>query len=111
MAQPPDQAVPPGTGSVHGCGDLTIYAAAHFKETVLAALEHSSSLSIDLSEVAELDTAGLQVLILAAREASRAGKSVKLVSPSHVVTSTLALCGLDSVFATQGLQASAEERA
>jgi anti-anti-sigma factor len=74
--------------------DLTIYTVTEWKETLLSALERSSALSIDLSAVRELDTAGLQLLLLAGREAQRAGKSVTLVAPSDAVAEVVELCNL-----------------
>jgi len=53
--------------------DLTIYTVAEWKETLLSELEGSPALAIDLSDVSELDTAGLQLLLFTGREAQRTG--------------------------------------
>ena len=45
--------------------DLTIYNALEQKQQLLDALSATSRLELDLSQVAEIDTAGLQLLILA----------------------------------------------
>ena len=52
-------------------GELTIITAAEDKERLLGALQTSSGLRVDLAAVEEIDTAGLQVLLLARREADR----------------------------------------
>lgn len=63
-------------------GPLTIYEAVERKRELLAALGAAAHLEIDLSGVDEMDTAGLQLLVLAGREAGSAGKSVAVVMHS-----------------------------
>lgn len=79
-------------------GELTIYTVASWKETLLAELERGPALCIDLRAVAELDTAGMQLLLLANREAQRTGKALALVAPSEAVTQVLELCNVSSQF-------------
>ena len=55
--------------------DLTIYHALAQKALLLAALDGADELELDLAQVSEIDTAGLQLLILLKKEAQRAGKS------------------------------------
>lgn len=59
---------------------MTIYQAVEHKQTLLAALAAGDLLEIDLSAVDEMDTAGLQLLVLAAREAAKAGKTARVVA-------------------------------
>ena len=49
-------------------GELTIYTAAAIKQQLDQLLGRSAELEIELSQVSEMDTAGLQLLILAKRE-------------------------------------------
>jgi anti-anti-sigma factor len=63
-------------------GDMTIYQAGEMKPELLKALGMGSDLELHLSEVTEIDTAGFQLLILIKREASRLGKSVRMVAHS-----------------------------
>jgi anti-anti-sigma factor len=70
-------------------GDLTIYSAAADKQALLAALEAAAALEVDLSRVAEMDTAGLQLLVLLKREAARRGKSMRLVAHSAAALGVL----------------------
>jgi len=49
-------------------GELTVYEAALVKDELFEALQGESNVRIDLSGVSEVDTAGLQVLLMAHRE-------------------------------------------
>ena len=63
-------------------GALTIYDAAAGKQSLLSALGNVDELEIDLSAVTEMDTAGLQLLIMLKRAAIAAAKDVRLVAHS-----------------------------
>lgn len=79
-------------------GALTIYDAAAAKGQLLDALAKSTELEIDLSAVDELDTAGLQLLILLKREAVKAGKHIHLVQHSAASLEVLDRYNLASYF-------------
>jgi anti-sigma B factor antagonist len=64
-------------------GSMTIYEAAADKPALLGALAEATEMEIDLSSVVEMDTAGLQLLILVKRESLRAGKPVRLTGHSE----------------------------
>lgn len=49
-------------------GELTVYEAALVKDELFEALQGEANVCIDLSGVSEVDTAGLQVLLMAHRE-------------------------------------------
>ena len=70
-------------------GEMTIYHAQEIKEQMLAGLESCGKLELDLSQVGEIDTAGLQLLIMAKREAGRTGKALQLVAHSTAVREVL----------------------
>ena len=72
-------------------GDLTIYTAVACKQKLLEALSDSKTVEIDLSKVNEIDTAGVQVLLLAQREARQAGKSAAVTSLSPAAREVLDL--------------------
>lgn len=78
--------------------DLTIYHAMEQKQQLLDALARSGALELDLSQVAEMDTAGLQLLMLAKREAARLEKPLSIVAHSPVVLQTLDFCNLAAFF-------------
>ena len=64
-------------------GSMTIYEAAADKPALLGALANATEMEIDLSAVVEMDTAGVQLLILVKRESLRAGKPVRLTGHSE----------------------------
>lgn len=78
--------------------DLTIYHALELKQTLLEALSSTSDLELNLSQVSEMDTAGLQLLILLKKEAQRAGKSVRIVAHSQAVSAVIDFCNLAAEF-------------
>ncbi len=78
--------------------DLTIYHALEHKERLIAALDAGDGLELDLSPVGEIDTAGLQLLILAKREAARRDKALAIVAHSPAVRQTLEFCNLAAFF-------------
>lgn len=65
--------------------DMTIYHALEQKSLLLDALSEGETLELDLSQVAAIDTAGLQLLLLIKRESSLAGKQLKLTGHSPPV--------------------------
>lgn len=78
--------------------DMTIYNAAVQKQMLLDALNTCDELDLDLSQVAEMDTAGFQVLLLTKREAIKAGKAVRLTAHSKAVTEVLDLYNMAGYF-------------
>ncbi|MEW5755495.1 MAG: STAS domain-containing protein [Pseudomonadota bacterium] len=82
-------------------GDMTIYTAAELKPTLLSLLEGGNEAELDLSRVAEIDAAGVQLLMLAKREAARAGKTLRFVNHSQSVVECLDLCNLTAAFGDQ----------
>jgi anti-anti-sigma regulatory factor len=74
--------------------ELTIVTAAGHRETLLAALRDASDVRVELSGIPDLDTAGLQVLLLARDEGARRHVPVEFADPSSAVAEVLALTGL-----------------
>jgi anti-anti-sigma factor len=87
---------------LHIAGDMNIYTAAELKRQLLDALAAAEKLEVHLAQVSELDTAGLQQLLLARREAIRLGKRLRLVELSAAIREVLALCHLHAYFAADG---------
>jgi anti-anti-sigma factor len=79
-------------------GAMTIYEAIANKNDLLEALDGAGGLEIDLSAVDEIDTAGLQLLVMACREGRTAGKPVRLVCGSEAVSEVFDRYGLRSHF-------------
>lgn len=74
--------------------DLTIYHALEQKTKLLDALAAADDLELDLMQVSEIDSAGLQLLILLKKEAQRAGKRLSIVAHSQSVRSVIDFCNL-----------------
>ena len=79
-------------------GELTIYRAADLKVTVLEALRKSRVLEVDLSGVTELDTAGLQVLMLAKNCAAAEQRELRLLNHSPAVVEIVEMLNLGAFF-------------
>lgn len=79
-------------------GELTIYNAADTKLRLAEVLGRPGNLAVDLSAVTEVDSAGLQLLILARREATRLGKALHCLGISPAVRETLDFCHLAGLF-------------
>lgn len=79
-------------------GELTIYSAAETKTQLLTFLDSADELEINLAEVSEIDTAGLQLLILAKQEAKQAGKKLHFSLHSTAVLELLELANLVALF-------------
>jgi anti-anti-sigma factor len=79
-------------------GEMSIYRAAEFKAVLLDALAQSNELEIDLSAVSEIDSAGVQLLVLAKKTAQAQGGQLKLVRHSHAVLEVFELFDLASYF-------------
>jgi anti-sigma B factor antagonist len=82
-------------------GELTIYTAADLKVKIVTAFAAEQPIEIDLSQVDEIDSAGLQLLILAKREAAAAGRALSLVKHSQAVVECLDMCNLTTEFGDQ----------
>ena len=76
-------------------GEMTIYRAAELKPALLDAVRAHDAPELDLANVTEFDCAGLQLLLMARREAARLGRRLALVAPSPAVLDACALLGID----------------
>ena len=82
-------------GRLCAAGEMTIYSAQSMKEQLLtAAAGAAEDLLLDLSAVTELDTCGVQVLLLMQRLVGAEQRSLRLIEPSAEVREALGLCGL-----------------
>jgi anti-anti-sigma factor len=79
-------------------GAFGIYEAVARKQVLLDALEGAQALDIDVAGVTELDTAGLQLLVMVKREAAARGKRASLVAHSPAVLEVLDTYGLAAYF-------------
>jgi anti-sigma B factor antagonist len=84
---------------LHIEGEMTIYTAAETKARLLPLLAQCIDLEIDLSQVNEMDSAGLQLLILAKRACTKRNVNLHLAGHSKAVAEVLELCNMLSFFA------------
>ncbi len=79
--------------------ELTIYSAAQVKQALVDALVARDPLTLDLADVCEVDSAGVQLLLAALRHAVSQGGSLQLAGHSAAVQEAFALLGLDAQLA------------
>lgn len=79
-------------------GEMTIYTAAELKQALTPLLYRQQALELDLSQVSEMDSAGLQLLLAAKKTMQQGGSPLHLVMHSHAVLDALELCQLAAFF-------------
>lgn len=79
-------------------GEITIYVVQEFKDALQETLKHAKDIEIDLSQVTEIDGAGLQLLIAAKTLTIARGSHLRLVAHSMPVLEALALGDLAGFF-------------
>lgn len=76
-------------GVVHLEGELTIYTAHQAAQSLAQSLRDRPGAALDLSAVIEMDSAGLQVLLMMSRTAAAAGAPISLQGRSDCVDEVL----------------------
>ncbi len=84
------------TGCLSFRGELTIYEANSASEHLCQAFATGGLRQVDLGAVTELDTAGLQILLLARRLESQGSERVALINHSEAVREVFELANLES---------------
>jgi len=74
-----------GVLALHVEGDMTIYTAASLKNELMEYIKQASECEIVLSEVSKMDSAGMQLLILAKREAATHKTPLRFIGHSKAV--------------------------
>ncbi len=75
-------------------GELSIYTVTGLRAQWLAALHQHDEIEIDLGRIEEIDTAGLQLMLMTKR---CAGKTVRFVNHADAVLRLLELANLGGV--------------
>ncbi len=75
-------------------GEVGIFSALAVREQLLCALSDADEVEVDLAQVTDLDSAGVQLMVAAKREAADHGKTLRFVSHSTAVIAILDLLGL-----------------
>ncbi|MGZ5620443.1 MAG: STAS domain-containing protein [Methylobacter sp.] len=78
--------------------EVTIYTVLTMKDTLLSALETAEELELDMSGIAEIDGAGLQLVVMVKQAAAERGKVLRFTGHSPVVLELLDLSGLAVFF-------------
>jgi anti-anti-sigma factor len=87
-------------GLIRVSGELTMHHAETLAPLLLASLPTDGSVAqLDLSDVSEIDTAGLQLLMAAHREAVSRFTSLSIVAASQAVRETLELFRQEALLA------------
>jgi ABC-type transporter Mla MlaB component len=79
--------------------DFTIAQAGDVKRQLARMLTRPASVTLDLSTIRRIDTAGLQVLTAFIRERRAAGRAVECASATETFLVTAEMLGLSAVFA------------
>lgn len=79
-------------------GEMTIYTAAEYKNQLLNHLAECEELELNLSGIGEMDSAGLQILLMLKREAEASGRHLRLINHSRAVYEVLELLNMQSHF-------------
>ena len=89
------KAVVPGRLEIKG--ELNIFSAAELRLQLLEALATSTELEVDLAQVSEIDSAGLQLMLAAKREAVARNLTLHFTGHSPAVFDALELCKLSGL--------------
>lgn len=87
---------PPPTDALALGPELTISQAASVRDTLVDALcATAGDLQLDLGAVAEIDSAGVQLLLATRRSVAERGATLTVTAASTPVAEALAVFGLD----------------
>lgn len=95
----PPPTAPAATPALSIAGEFNIFTAQQTKALLLDAIAAApdggdSEILIELSQVTELDCAGLQLMFMARSEAHRQGKRLHFVQCSESVANVVTLCDM-----------------
>ncbi|KPC55109.1 STAS domain-containing protein [Amantichitinum ursilacus] len=85
-------------GTLHIEGEFNIYQADQLKPLLLAELSAMENITVDLAQVEEIDTAGIQLLLMLKQEAARQQKAISFINHSKPVLEVFELCNLGGHF-------------
>ena len=79
-------------------GDLTIYKATELWGLLVRTIDQACEVELDLGGVEEIDTAGVQLLMMAKRLAAGREKAMRMVNHSQSVLDVFELFNLGAYF-------------
>lgn len=77
--------------------EVTIYNADEVKQKLFEQLLNENDVTVDLSQVAEIDTAGFQALLFGKRYAEKNNLNMRIEAPSEVVSEVFGLYGMSEM--------------
>ncbi len=86
------------TIEVYVVGEMNIYKAEDNKKTFQSYLTNNKNVILDLSNVTEFDTAGLQILMAFKKSLDAKHKNLYLRAPSELIINILKLLKMDNYF-------------
>lgn len=93
-----------GACSIRLDGDLTIFQIADFHSQLLAECQDAQNVTFDLSDVNEVDTAGVQLLISLQKQLNSVDGNLLLAGQSEQLLNTLNAFNLSGYFeSTEGI--------
>ncbi len=87
-----------GLEILHIEGDMSVRTAAKLKKELMKHIAKPCEREIVLTEVSEMDTAGMQLLLLAKREANRHNTPLRLTGHSRAVLGVIDTYNLAAYF-------------
>ena len=79
-------------------GELSIFTAAVLRQRLLDAIATGKEVEVDLSQVGEIDSAGIQLMVAAKREATARKQSLRFIGHSPAVFDIIELYDLSGHF-------------
>lgn len=79
-------------------GEMTIYTAAELKQVMSELVDEALEVEIDLSRVSEIDTSGVQLLMMIKKYRKKSEKELRITGQSLQVKEALSILGLDVYF-------------
>lgn len=70
-------------------GELTIYTASEWRDRLINEMAGNDDIQLELAEVSEIDSAGLQLLLAMQRQAAGEGRQLQFGQCSSVVRALL----------------------
>lgn len=83
-------------------GELNIYKVAECKQELFADIDsYQSPVTMDLSAIGEIDTAGVQLLLFAKKILGEANKELRIIKSNDQVDNVLTMLDLTHQFAME----------
>ena len=77
--------------------DLTIFQVEEFQKEILTQANFAKAVTVDLSAVEEMDSAGIQLLLSLTKEAKNCGSAMTINHFSNKAEECLSLFSLDNI--------------